>query len=85
MTDDEKRSYALAAAHQASKAVAELLRYAREGADHPEPFGPEEPIEQLLDAAKLALEIAIESDPTDKEDRQQVYAAILKHLEGWIG
>jgi hypothetical protein len=73
---------ALAAAAQASTGTAELLRAARED---DEPYGSligEETIERLLDAAKLAIEA---SNADLGGDLGQVYAAIVKYLEGWAG
>lgn len=98
MTDEEKRRRALAAGHAAVEAATELLRYAREGENWPAPFGQEvEPIEKLLDAAKMAIEVAAypTSERSEAEDdaqpepivnfgeRLQVYSAICNHIEGW--
>ena len=82
MTEEDQRSRALAAASQGSEAVAALIRFAREGADYPHPFGQDEVVEQLLDAAKMAIEIEHLYQPPD-EERGQVYAAVCKYLEGW--
>ncbi len=77
----DKQSLALAAASQASEATAELLRYIREG--NQMPAGPFEGdvVEQLLDAAKMAMEI--EGWPDNPEEQGQVYAAVASFLEGW--
>ena len=47
----------LAAAHAASSASTELLRYAREGASCNRPFGLEDPVAELADALRLAISI----------------------------
>jgi hypothetical protein len=84
MTDDEKRSRALAAGHAAIEAATELIRYAREGENWPAPFGNDvEPVEKLLDAAKMAIEVETGEDFSG--ERGQVYSAIANHLEGWAG
>jgi hypothetical protein len=83
MNDAEKRSMAFAAASQAAEAVAELIRYAREGADHPEPFGEVEVIDKLLDAARMAIEV--ESGRVAFGDRLDVYSTICEHQQGWCG
>lgn len=85
MTEGEKQGLALAAAHQASEAAGELIRYAREGAWHSGSFCPDvEPIEKLLDAAKLAMEVQGGPDLDGLDSEQvQVYAAICNFLEGW--
>ena len=81
MTKATQRT-ALAAAAQASDALAELIRYAREGANHPSPFGQVEVIELLADATKMAIEIAWK-EGDDDEERQQLAAALARYLEGW--
>lgn len=73
------QSLALAAAAQASDALAELIRFAKEGPSHPTAFGHVEVIEQLLDAAKMALEIEGGSD----SERVFIHGAICRYLEGW--
>ena len=67
----------LAAASQATEAAAELLRYTREGPLLTTQFDGE-PIEQLLDAAKMAMEIEGLNTP----EQTQIYGAIVRFLEG---
>jgi hypothetical protein len=71
---------ALAAAMGASSAVAELIRFTREGDGYPDRFSGVDVLEQLLDAAKMVMEI--EDDFAD--ERGQVYGAIRNLLEGWV-
>lgn len=86
--ETRNRDLAIAAASQAAEALAELLRYAREGdGSMSGPFGTDA-VEQLLDAAKMAMEI--EGWPTGsgfeletRAERAQVYAAVAGFLEGW--
>jgi hypothetical protein len=77
----ERRSIALAAAHQATEAASELLRFAREGNAVELSNGRShafdiEVIEKLLDATKLAMEI-------DGKDDQPIYSDISREIEGW--
>ena len=86
MTEQERT--ALAAASQATEASAELIRFAREGASWPGPFGEVEVIEKLADALKLALEVERDAGTADAitiEDRGQLYAAVSRYLERWVG
>lgn len=82
------RDLAIAAASQASEGVAELLRYAREGdGSMNSPFGID-CVEQLLDAAKMAMEIegwptGCGYEPETRVERRRTYDAISKYLEGW--
>jgi hypothetical protein len=70
---------ATAAAHSAIEAAAELLRYCREGHTVDGRFHADiAVVEKLLDAAKMAMEV----EGFD-EERGQVYATIVGHLEGW--
>jgi hypothetical protein len=78
MTDPDPKWLVLAAAQSATEAAAELLRAAREGLTDID--GDAEPIERLLDAAKMAIEVV--GDFSD--ERGQVYAALVKYLEGWV-
>lgn len=71
---------ALAAAHQATDAAAELIRFAREGADIHGPFGEVEVVEKLLDAAKMAIECLPEEDVGRFSD---IWAHITREIEGW--
>ncbi|MER8990442.1 hypothetical protein [Mesorhizobium sp. M0678] len=81
----KKQALALAAASQASEAVAELLRYAREGEWLNSEFHPDvEPLEKLCDAAKLAAEI-ISDEPDPDGDRNQLAGALEKFISGWGG
>ncbi len=73
---EQHRELALAAADSASNAVAELLSYVREERSLPEYFDTSA-VEQLLDAAKLAIEV----ETAHFDDRGQVYAAICKYLD----
>lgn len=82
-TDEERKSLALAAAGSAAEAVAELIRYAREGSNGPGPFGhfgTTEVVEKLADAMKMAIDI--EQLPNDPE-RDQVRHALFIYLDGW--
>lgn len=82
----QERRLALAAAAQAADGMTEMIRIAREGPWYNGPFHPDtEPVEKLLDAAKLAIEVqvAVEGDDALKGDLGQIYAAIVRHLEGW--
>lgn len=70
------RDLALAAAMGASDATAELVRFAKEGEGIRDVFETEL-IEQLLDAAKISMEIS------GQHLESEVYSAIVKFLEGW--
>lgn len=82
---------AVSAAGQATEAVAELLRFVREGAQHRRPpFGDVEVVELLADALKLALEVEGAEignalvHPDDTECRNQLLGAVTRFLEGWV-
>lgn len=82
---------AVAAAGQASDAVTELLRFAREGAQQRRPpFGDVEVVELLADALKLTLELESAElgnafvHPDDSECRNQLLGAVTRFLEGWV-
>ncbi|TIX69707.1 MAG: hypothetical protein E5V25_11125 [Mesorhizobium sp.] len=77
----KNRDLAIAAASQAAEACAELLRFAREGDGVMTGPFTTEVVEQLLDAAKMAMEV--EGWDVDPDDRGQVYAAVANFLEGW--
>jgi hypothetical protein len=79
MSDRDPKWLVLAAAQSATEAAAELLRATRED-DLTAIDGDAEPIEKLLDAAKMAMEVV--GDFSD--ERGQVYAALAKYLEGWV-
>lgn len=77
----DRGALALAAAHQATEATTELLRFAREGEGPSGPFETEA-IEKLADALKLAMEV--EGDEANaEEDRDRLYSALAQFLEGW--
>lgn len=79
----QRQAAALAAASQASEAIAELLRYAREGEWLNSQFHPDvEPLEKLCDAAKLVAEI-VSDEPDEDGDRNQLAGALEKFLSGW--
>ncbi|RRH98056.1 hypothetical protein EH240_19865 [Mesorhizobium tamadayense] len=79
----ERQALAVAAASQASEAIAELLRYAREGEWMKSEFHPDvEPLEKLCDAAKLTAEI-LSDEPDPDGDRNQLGGALEKFLSGW--
>lgn len=83
--ETRNRDLAIAAASQAAEAIAELLRYTREGdGSMAGPFATEV-VEQLLDAAKIAAEIEgwPEGSGPESGERAQVYAAVASFLEGW--
>jgi hypothetical protein len=83
---DHPRQLALAAADQAANGLTEMTRFAREGEWFSGTFHPDaEPVERLLDAAKLAIElrVAVEGDEILKDELGQVYGAICNFLEGW--
>lgn len=75
---DMEQSLALSAASQATEATGELLRFAREGYASKNRFEGDV-LEQILDAAKLVMEIEGDLD----DERGQVYGAICNFLEGW--
>ncbi|MER8616022.1 hypothetical protein NKG99_04075 [Mesorhizobium sp. M1409] len=74
------RGLAIISASQAADALAELLRFAREGDGLTGPFQTDV-VEQLLDAAKMAMEV--EGYDTERPERAEVYAAIVNFLDGW--
>lgn len=76
-----RQALAVAAAHQASDAVCELLRFAREGYAIESSSGERhafdnDVVEKLLDAAKLAMEIDGQTDTS-------IYDYICREIEGW--
>jgi len=76
---------ALAAATQAADATAELLVYAREGALAAHGNFVNEPIEKLADACKLVLEVEAATGHKLDDERGQLYAALVRYLDGWMG
>ena len=75
---------AMIAAEAATTAAAELLRFAREGAQCNRPFGLEDPIAQLAEALGKAIEIEdpfLADQPCYADERatnNQLAAALLK-------
>lgn len=84
MTETELRSLAIAATSQAIDASVDLMNFAREGDQAADGPFKGEPIEQLCDATKMALEIQREAGPLDDE-RAQLLAALCNYLDGWWG
>lgn len=83
LTEIEKQALAVAAAQQAADALAELLRFARDGEWLNSTFHPDaDPVEKLCDAAKLACEI-MHGEPDPEGDRNQLHGALVKFIEGW--
>lgn len=84
------RDKALAAAHAAQEAAAELVRFVREGPMYRRlPFGDIEVVEMLADALAQTLEIeSVEHDvdghPDDAEARNQLLGAVKRFLDGWV-
>lgn len=76
----EKQSLAIAAAHQATEAAAELLRFAREGEGLPGPFETEV-VEKLADALRMTIQI--EGRAATDDELARVDAALEQLLEGW--
>ena len=72
------RGKAIAAASQAADAIAELLRFAREGEGINAIFEIEV-VEQLLDAVKMAIEIEGE-----QSSHHAIYGDICSELEFWV-
>jgi hypothetical protein len=70
---------AMCAAAQASQAMTEMLRFAREGEGKTGPFDVEV-VELLLDAVKKAIEI----EHAQADDRRELVAVIDEFLEGWV-
>tara|TARA_R110000751_G_scaffold269189_2_gene368857 strand:+ start:137 stop:403 length:267 start_codon:yes stop_codon:yes gene_type:complete len=82
MSDADRRTHAIAAAQQATEAAAELLRFAREGADVDGTFGEIEVVEKLLDATKIAIECLGEDD--DSARYTSIYGDIRHEIAGWV-
>lgn len=86
----DSREKALAAAHAAQEAIAELIRFVREGAaSRRPPFGEIECVELLADALVQTLEVeSAEHDadghPDDAEARNQLLGALKRFLDGWV-
>lgn len=75
----------LAATAQAATATAELALVAEEGPRAAWGIFDDEPIEKLLDAARIAIEIEVAASIAQDDERGQLYAALVKYLEGWAG
>ncbi|EPE95742.1 hypothetical protein [Rhizobium grahamii] len=82
MSDADRQAHAITAAHQASEAVTELLRFSREGSDIKGTFGDIDVVEKLLDAAKIAIECLTEDD--DGQRYSSIYGDLKHELEFWI-
>lgn len=78
-----RRDLALAAAHQAAEATAELLRFAREGEGLHSPFEIEV-VEKLADALKLALDVAHFPGLLIDDEEERLKSALGAFLEGWV-
>jgi hypothetical protein len=82
---------ALIAATQASEAVAELLRYTREGPNWPAPFGDMEVTCKLAEALKLAAQIELEGIEStallheQRDELGQIISACARYIDGWAG
>ena len=79
LSASEPQALALAAAYQAAEALAELIRFAREGEGLNGPFEIEV-VEKLLDATKLAIEAMGEAGETHSD----IHAHITRELEFWV-
>ena len=80
------RELALAAAHQATEAAAELLRFAREGGELHSAFSQDVDVfEKLCDAVKMTAQIeGPQTDPDYAELRERTVHAMGNLLEGWV-
>ncbi|CAN7374360.1 hypothetical protein LJR231_002243 [Phyllobacterium sp. LjRoot231] len=74
------KDLALSAASQAADATAELVRFAIEG-EALNGFFETDLVEQLLDAAKITMELSQEH--LRDEGKSEVYGAIAKFLEAY--
>lgn len=85
----EHKATAIAAAHCATKAAEELLRYAREGAMSDNFAFFEDTLEQLADGLKMAIEIELPLRQAAGDDAEgvemlgQLSHALMLFLEGW--
>ncbi|MER8762846.1 hypothetical protein [Mesorhizobium sp. M0968] len=88
----KNRDLAIAAASQAADACTELLRFAREGDGVMTGPFTTEVVEQLLDAAKMAMEVEGWGEEHPQvvpalrgiyQERREAYAAVAKFLAGW--
>jgi hypothetical protein len=73
----ERQRLALVAASQASKALADLLRFSTEGPTLSGFTFDEDVVALLLDAAKMAIMV------TRDENDAEILHAIESRLEGW--
>lgn len=82
---------ALIAAGQASEAVADLIRFARDGECGDEPPFEVEVVGKLAEALKLAIEIHGEPTGRTYPDLEEIellrplQAALTRFIEGWVG
>ncbi|SFG09131.1 hypothetical protein SAMN05518801_10774 [Novosphingobium sp. CF614] len=87
----DRRNSALIAAHQASEAVTELLRYHREGPHAYSAFGDVDIVEKLAETVLLAGRIAIDELADDgylreyRDELGQLTAAAARFIDGWAG
>jgi hypothetical protein len=80
------RELAIAGADQASIGASGLLTYVKEGDCSLQSAFPEETIEKLADALKIALEIDLHLYGDDPDGMKgQLLAAHVRFLEGWAG
>jgi len=73
----DRDNIALAAAHQAARAAANLIGFAADSEDL-----EEEIVEIAADAVKLAIEA---KGGPGGEHENQLYGALVRFLEGWAG
>ena len=83
----DPRSFSTAAAHSATIATAELLRFAREGEASANFALEPETVEQLCDALKLAIEIDIagvrKTHPPSADLLETLHTDCTAFLENW--
>lgn len=77
MTREEAVALALAGASAATAGALDLVEFARNDCN----LTITEVVENLADAAKLAIEASGRTD----EEAMQLLAALSKYLEGWAG
>lgn len=80
-SEAERQSLALAASSQAAAALAELIRFAKEGSDHDGTFGQVEVVELLIDATKMAIECLTEED--DAQRYSSIYGDLCHEIRFW--
>jgi hypothetical protein len=79
------RELAIAGADQASIGASGLLTYVKEGDCSLQSAFPEDTIEKLADALKIALEIDLQLYTDQEGEKGQMLAACVRFLEGWAG